>query len=483
MKTVNMDNVNKLAKYGLNRRPTYSEIIGMIDDNEKITSKLPNRDATMFRNSPEGSYFDGSDAMEALKEEQSRMLVRQMSDILLRQHSRTAGRTFHVERTQRLPTTSPVISQPSAPMSTDDETPAQMNQPPQPPPPQPPPQASQIQAELQQRSNTATQRRQETSMNHRGEMMRQNPPTIAQQVLNIKPPRPFIPLKPEMISIATTDESDRDIASAINSTVPTSSAQPAPAQAMKRGSPQTAVATQGKKGRPQPQEGIKRATPSSISVEPKGKETRPRLTQEGTKRGTPATVSIEDVSRTARPRLKAGKGEKRDGEGEEGGTGTRRRMKKGKGDKRYGDEPEETGRRKKGKKTKERQQMMIEGRNETTAEPTPPPPQPPRPRPPRPPRSEPQQERPARRTRGVRTTIQKPLEPDRAGIQPLREAFTNAKNRNIISSQEFEEYEREYKKWREARGNRKAPHRNKIRSMYRSMLFPKLMRQYEEANA
>ena len=117
-----MAKVDKYSIYGLKRRPTYEEIIGIIDDNnEKITGKLPNRDATFFRNSQEGSYFDGSDSMEQLKEEQARLLLRQMNDIQLRQNVRTAGRTFHTERNQRLPTTSPVISQPTQPMNVDEE--------------------------------------------------------------------------------------------------------------------------------------------------------------------------------------------------------------------------------------------------------------------------------------------------------------------------------------------------------------------------
>ena len=37
-----IDNVNKMSKYGLRREPTYDEIIGILDDSEKITGKLPN---------------------------------------------------------------------------------------------------------------------------------------------------------------------------------------------------------------------------------------------------------------------------------------------------------------------------------------------------------------------------------------------------------------------------------------------------------
>ena len=49
MATAVIDNVNKMSKYGLRRKPTYSEIIGMLDDNEKITGVLPNRDATFLK--------------------------------------------------------------------------------------------------------------------------------------------------------------------------------------------------------------------------------------------------------------------------------------------------------------------------------------------------------------------------------------------------------------------------------------------------
>ena len=74
-----------------------------------------------LENSQEGSYFDGADAIEQLKEEQGRLLLRQMSELLLRQNVRTAGRTYHTEPAQQLPTTSPVIAQPTHPMNIDEE--------------------------------------------------------------------------------------------------------------------------------------------------------------------------------------------------------------------------------------------------------------------------------------------------------------------------------------------------------------------------
>ena len=170
---------------------------------KKITGKLPDRSATMFRNSQEGSYFDGADAMEQLKEEQGRLLLRQLSELLLRQNVRTAGRTYHTERAQQLPTTSPVIAQPTHPMNIDEELtqqatptiPSSSTQ-----------QASQLNAELTQRGEKAMKRREETAMNHRGEVFKQNKPTITEQIHHINPPRSFAPIKPESFNIATDDE-------------------------------------------------------------------------------------------------------------------------------------------------------------------------------------------------------------------------------------------------------------------------------------
>ena len=93
-----MAKVDKYSIYGLKRRPTYEEITNLISENEKLTGTLPNRDATFFRNSPEGSIFDGADAMEQLREEQGKLLLRQMSELLLRQNVRKIGRASCRER-------------------------------------------------------------------------------------------------------------------------------------------------------------------------------------------------------------------------------------------------------------------------------------------------------------------------------------------------------------------------------------------------
>ena len=203
MATAVIENVNKMSKYGLRRKPTYEEITNLISENEKLTGALPNRDATFFGNSPEGSIFDGADAMEQLREEQGKILLRQMNDILLRQNVRTAGRTYHTERLQQLPLQSPVIAQPTQPMNVDEElttqttptVPSSSTQ-----------QASHLNAGITQRGDKAMKRKEETAMNHRGEVFKQNKPTIPEQIHHINPPRSFAPIKPESFNITTDEE-------------------------------------------------------------------------------------------------------------------------------------------------------------------------------------------------------------------------------------------------------------------------------------
>ena len=59
--TASLELINPYAKFGLKRRPTYIEIANLKRENEPLTEKLPNRDATFFKSSPQGSFFDGSD--------------------------------------------------------------------------------------------------------------------------------------------------------------------------------------------------------------------------------------------------------------------------------------------------------------------------------------------------------------------------------------------------------------------------------------
>ena len=86
MATAVLENNNPYAKFGLKRRPTYDELVGLINENASLFAPNPDRRATAFKASPEGSFFDGLNYTDRLKEEQERILNKQMRDILFRQN-------------------------------------------------------------------------------------------------------------------------------------------------------------------------------------------------------------------------------------------------------------------------------------------------------------------------------------------------------------------------------------------------------------
>ena len=96
--TASLELINPYAKFGLKRRPTYEEIANLIGENDLITGKLPNRDATFFKASPQGSLFDGSDHLELLKDQQMRILDRQMREIMMRREAHRNGHTYAVHK-------------------------------------------------------------------------------------------------------------------------------------------------------------------------------------------------------------------------------------------------------------------------------------------------------------------------------------------------------------------------------------------------
>ena len=86
MATAVLENNNTYAKFGLKRRPTYDELIGLINENASLFGPNPDRRASAFKASPEGSFFDGLNYTDKLKEEQERILDKQMREILFRQN-------------------------------------------------------------------------------------------------------------------------------------------------------------------------------------------------------------------------------------------------------------------------------------------------------------------------------------------------------------------------------------------------------------
>ena len=103
METAKLELINPYSKYGLKRRPTYAEIAGLIYENQELVGQLPDRDATFFKNTPQGSFFDGMDNMEMLKEQQNRINNRQMRDLVMRQQASQGG-TYNLNRHQQTTT-------------------------------------------------------------------------------------------------------------------------------------------------------------------------------------------------------------------------------------------------------------------------------------------------------------------------------------------------------------------------------------------
>ena len=197
MATATLELVNPYSKFGFKRRPTYDEIIGLINENETITGQLPDRTATLYKASPEGSFFDGTDALELLKEQQNRILQRQMQDLLLRQTVRNNGGTFNVERQrQNTPSSS---SSSSTPISVGSDFGTLR--------------VAGMQTELQERARQAMSRQQQTGGAHAEQTSQQaRLPTLDSFLSGITSPlqrmiRPLpIPRRqPETIDLTTDD--------------------------------------------------------------------------------------------------------------------------------------------------------------------------------------------------------------------------------------------------------------------------------------
>ena len=156
--TAMLENVNAYSKLGLRRRPTYDEIANLIDENEQLTGELPDRTATQFKASPEGSFFDGMDSLEVLKEQQNRIHKRQLQELLMRQN--LGNGTYHVERLRQQ---------------------SQQMQPPEPETQSDSFRDAEISVQLQERARQARERQQQTGEAHQG-VLRSTLDTVMQSL-------------------------------------------------------------------------------------------------------------------------------------------------------------------------------------------------------------------------------------------------------------------------------------------------------------
>ena len=168
-KTARFEIVNPYQKYGLKRKPTFNEILGLLSEDQKLLRPFPDRTATQFRNSPQGSFFDGSDHVELLKEQQNRVLDRQMREMLLRRQAQQNGGTFHLNRHNDSFTSEQSVSD-SGMMTPSDVSSSQIIY------------HADAQRELEQRARGLAQRQQEVGQRH-GEAVNRLNDTLTRNML------------------------------------------------------------------------------------------------------------------------------------------------------------------------------------------------------------------------------------------------------------------------------------------------------------
>ena len=187
-KTARLELINPYQKYGLKRRPTFDEIVGLVSENDKLMRPFPNREATRFRNSPQGSFFDGTDNLDLLKEQQTRILDRQMRENIMRRQTQQNGGTFHLQRHLNATTdSSSNIEEYGTPIET-----ARGHE-------------AGVEAETSMRAQTEQERREQTQQSF-GQRLKENTSSFLSS---------FIPRRPENFNISTeshTISSDEEFA-------------------------------------------------------------------------------------------------------------------------------------------------------------------------------------------------------------------------------------------------------------------------------
>ena len=195
MATAVLENNNPYAKFGLKRRPTYDELIALINENASLFAPNPDRRASAFKASPEGSFFDGLNYTDKLKEEQERILNKQMRDILFRQD--VGNQTIAIAQLQQNNQGGSTSS------SQSNQLPQQTNL-----------AEGLLQEQLQQRAQQALQRAQQTGDAHRG-ILGGGLDTIASRIFNLTPlgsraPTPIAQPMPQSFNISS-EESEPEL--------------------------------------------------------------------------------------------------------------------------------------------------------------------------------------------------------------------------------------------------------------------------------
>ena len=80
-----------------------------------------------------------------------------------------------------------------------------------------------------------------------------------------------------------------------------------------------------------------------------------------------------------------------------------------------------------------------------------------------------------------RKTLQKPVGASTIGVQRLREEFVNAKNKDMITKEQYEQFDSAYKTWFASKGNdgKKKQMLKQMREVYKLHLWQKLKDMYK----
>ena len=167
MATMVLENTNPYSKYGLKRRPTYEEIANLIYENETLTGTLPDRTATQFKANQEGSFFDGLDHLEILKEQQQRIHERQLRELIMRQN--LGGGTYNIARLQQQRREN---IQPDAELQHDNNL-----------------HEASIQTSLQERARQSVEREQQTGEAHRQGFLSGTVTPIIDRIFSVTTPK------------------------------------------------------------------------------------------------------------------------------------------------------------------------------------------------------------------------------------------------------------------------------------------------------
>ena len=83
-----------MAKFGLNKRPSYDQIVNYIGS-DPVIARYPNRDATIFMNSPQFQNLSNDGSID-LQEQNDNLAKQKQKEELVRERTRRSTETYRI---------------------------------------------------------------------------------------------------------------------------------------------------------------------------------------------------------------------------------------------------------------------------------------------------------------------------------------------------------------------------------------------------